>query len=159
MWEKSHRGRAGTGQHRQGGSCSGGASRRQAVWLQHVSEKGEEKVTIPAGTLLQVQRGLLCFKCSRENLPGARPLAALPRDHLLLVLVRRPSFGRGLWWMGCCPGSGRGAFGVKAGAVKTIAQNKGSEKVMSSVGVRGTSSRSAAFHSASFHHFHDFTEA
>lgn len=60
---------------------------RVLQWLQHASEKGEERVTIPAGTPLQVQRGLLCFKRSRENLPGARPLAALPRDHLLLVLL------------------------------------------------------------------------
>lgn len=44
MWEKHHLGRAGTGQHRQEVTCSGGASTRHAVWLQNVSEKGEERV-------------------------------------------------------------------------------------------------------------------
>lgn len=108
VWEKRHPGRAGTGQHRQEVTCSGGASTRHAVWLQNVSEKGEERVTVSAGTLLQVLRGL-CFKGSRENLPGARPWHRCPGTTFYWSSSEGSS-SVGPWGMGCCPGSGRGAL-------------------------------------------------
>lgn len=126
---------AGTGQQRREVTCSGGlgglheACPVAAKCLRKVRGEGDN---VLARTLLQVLRGLLCFTRSRENLFDARPSASLPWDHLLLVL-RRAVIQVGPWWMGCCPGSGRGAL---LGPGRTAAQNKDSENVMCSVGVR-----------------------
>lgn len=142
--------------------CSYGGFTRHAVWLQNVSGKRDEKMRISAGSLVHK----IHYVSFVSKPPVSISLTPCPWDGCPWTTSHQRSRsarhqGVALGGLNSAQSTAHGPSGFSGVQVQCSKNSCSKQRLKESdvfVGVRGMFSRNTAFNSASFHHFHDFTE-